>query len=462
MLNFTQNYDLWTPVYANTFDPWNPKLWARESIAILEESMIYGSLIHRDFNNEIASFGDIVNTRKPAEFTTNIYTKGTNVTYQDASAANVQVKLDTVADVSFLVYDIEQTYSFADLVTTYLQPAILTLARTVDRKIAGQAAQFLANTAGGMGTLSKTNTLQYLVETEQALNEQKVSDVGRNLVVASGTKANILMTDLFVSTEKAGTDNALRRASLGGLFGMETYMSLNTPSVTTAPQETPTTTSAKTDAGDSAVSTVGAVTAGAYFTIAGDMTPLRVLSTSGTYDLVTTRPIREATSSGAAVTIYSQGAVDFVAGYAAGYVGEVHVDGLAGGPHVGQLVSFGSGAAAGAEYVIVQAVNTAADDWDLILDRGLDAAISDNDVVNYGPVGSMNPAFHRNAIALVNRPLEVPNGAAGANIATASSRNISVRVATSWDQDKKALKVSVDSLFGVKTLDAQYGVILLG
>jgi len=74
---------------------------------------------------------------------------------------------------------------------------------------------------------------------------------------------------------------------------------------------------------------------------------------------------------------------------------------------------------------------------------------------------NMNMAFHKNAITLVNRPLDVAAGAAGANMAVASSRNISVRVSTSWSQDAKALKVSVDCLFGVKTLDTNLGCVLL-
>ena len=39
-----------------------------EGLAILEENMVMANLVHRDFENEIAKFGDVVNTRKPGEF----------------------------------------------------------------------------------------------------------------------------------------------------------------------------------------------------------------------------------------------------------------------------------------------------------------------------------------------------------------------------------------------------------
>lgn len=41
------------------------QLWANESLAILEENMVAGMLVHRDFENVISKYGDIVHTRRP-------------------------------------------------------------------------------------------------------------------------------------------------------------------------------------------------------------------------------------------------------------------------------------------------------------------------------------------------------------------------------------------------------------
>ena len=463
MFIFSRTVATWTPVY-NDLSAWAPELWARESVAILEESMIFGGLVYRDFNNEVANFGDIVNTRQPAEFVTNMYAQGDTVTYQDASATNIQVKLDCIADTSFKIYDVESSYSFAELVNVYLRPAVTSIARVVDRKIAGQAVNFLDNTTGGLGSAV---TRDFIVETEQKLNDLKVNEMGRRLVLSSSGKADVLKTDLFVKANEAGSDAALRRAMMGDLFGMDTYMSLNVASTASA-VTTATTTTGDTAAGIKVVpvtATTGAAE-GQYFTVVGDMTPLRITSID-TLNITVARKLREATSSGAAVTWSTTGLVDTTGltptTYPVGWTKAIHVDGLASGPHVGQIVAFATHALHPAEYVIVSAVNTANDDWDIVLDRALTVAVADGVVVNYGPAGSLNPAFNRNAITLVNRPLRTASGLGnnGAGMAVASSQNISVRVATSWDQDKKALKVSVDSLFGVKTLDANNGCVLL-
>ena len=49
--------------YANDNDALIPELWARESIAVLEENMVMGQLVHRDFSMDVADYGDVVNTR---------------------------------------------------------------------------------------------------------------------------------------------------------------------------------------------------------------------------------------------------------------------------------------------------------------------------------------------------------------------------------------------------------------
>lgn len=69
-------------------------------------------------------------------------------------------------------------------------------------------------------------------------------------------------------------------------------------------------------------------------------------------------------------------------------------------------------------------------------------------------------AFHRNAIALVTRPLALPMGAA--NAAIESSNGLGVRVVYDYNQDTKKDTVSLDVIYGVKTLNAQMAVKLIG
>ncbi|WP_219470828.1 P22 phage major capsid protein family protein [Nonomuraea rhizosphaerae] len=67
-------------------------------------------------------------------------------------------------------------------------------------------------------------------------------------------------------------------------------------------------------------------------------------------------------------------------------------------------------------------------------------------------------AFHRTAFALVTRPLVLPQGAA--NAAVASYKGFGLRVVMDYDIDKKQDVVSIDCLYGTKTLDANRAVLI--
>jgi P22 coat protein - gene protein 5 len=68
--------------------------------------------------------------------------------------------------------------------------------------------------------------------------------------------------------------------------------------------------------------------------------------------------------------------------------------------------------------------------------------------------------FHPTAFALVFRPLELPRGAAQA--AVANYRGFGLRVVVDYDIDKKQDVVSVDCLYGVKTIDPNRAVLVKG
>lgn len=457
---------------ANTVDNLIPEIWANESLLILEERMVMANLVHRDFSNEVAEYGETVHTRRPSEFTARRKTNADAVTTQDVSTTGVDVVLNQHVHVSFVIKDGEQTKAFKDLVAYYLQPAMAANARLLDQSLCGQAYQFFTDRAGtslnmrgGLDMLTSSTAKGYLIDIRDLMNQRKVYEDGRNLVLQSASEAMMLNTDLFVSAEKVGDNGtALREASLGRKFGINTFMDINTPAATAATQGTATTVSGAVAAGASSVVSVGEIVQGQYFTCVGDMTPLRASAVSAgtaSYTVTTTRPTLRAIADGAVLQPYAQGAV--VGAVASGYVKEISVDGT-GVPHVGQLVSFnntGGGAIRTPEYMICQVTDNTTY-YDILLDRPLETALADNDVVNYGPNGEYNFAFHRNAVALVNRPLALPMDGTGARAAVASYNDMSMRVVITYDGLNQGHRVTLDGLFGVAVLDKNLGGVLLG
>ena len=193
--------------YDNNLDAYIPELWAQEGLAILEENMVMANLVHRDFENEIAKFGDVVNTRKPGEFKVRRKVDGTVLAHQDATATNVPVPLDQWFYESFIIRDGEGSKSFQELKDIYLHPAMLSIARGVDRCLLGRIHAFLGgpqNRIGRLGALDSTNAKDYVLDAREVLNVNKAPLDGRRLVMSPTAETAMLKTELFVAAQKRG------------------------------------------------------------------------------------------------------------------------------------------------------------------------------------------------------------------------------------------------------------------
>jgi len=455
------NKSVWLTSYANDLDAFIPEVWAQESLMILEASMVAANLVHRDFQNEIAQAGDVVNTRKPAEFTATRKIDTDSVTVQDATATNVAVKLDQHLHTSFLIRDGEESKGFITLRDEYLAPALLSIGQSIDQIVLTQAYQFLANTAGKLGT---NPGLATIVGLREVMNTLKVPQQGRNLIITPDTEGALLQVTDFINADKIGDEgSALREGSLGRKFGFDSFMCQNTPSIATG------NTVQYPDVNNGAGYPIGTVTMtihggititdGSWFVVDGDDTPQRITSVTGTPATeITFEPgLRHAVVDTAVLTVYTPGAVNFGAGYDAAYAKTLVVNGFSVAPKSGQLITFGNAPSAAA-YGAIGTPTTVG----VLLDRPLEATAAHTTEVGVGPAGSYNFAFHKNALALVMRPLAAPAAGTGALSYVANYNGLSVRITITYDGNKQGHLVTADVLCGVKVLDTSLGAVMFG
>lgn len=461
---------------ANSLDAYIPELWAAESVAILVENMVVSNLIHRDFSPMVANFGDIVHTRAPAEFTAVRKVDADDVTVQDASATNIQVPLNQHFHTSFRIRDGEESKSFKQLRDEYLSPAVLSIAREVDKVILGQSGRFLANNEGIAGSgLTTSNIVKWIVETRKRMNINKAYETGRNLILTPDTEAIALQTDTFHEADKVGDEGtAMREASLGRKFQFNTFMCQNASSTISMP------TSAygcliDLGAGYAIGDTVIHVDTGGsnlkegqYVQMpGGTIHQITALGTLATNDIdITISPgLRVAVVDDAALVHGDVGLVDLIAGYAAGYAKELVVDGITGTIPVGAICSFATPGSPSViksgVYSVIATSETGSDTIGLTLDRPLDVALVNNDEINFMPPANHNFAFHRNALTMVSRPLApAPQGLALSS--TQSMGGVGMRVTITYDGVKQGVLVTVDLLCGIQMLDVNLGAVMMG
>jgi hypothetical protein len=459
--------------YANDNDAFVPELWAQEGLAILEESMVMARMVHRDFQNQVAEYGDVVNTRRPGEFKIRRKTDADSVVAQDASATNVQVPLNQHIYNSFVIKDGEASKSFQELVSIYMLPAMQVIARSVDRVILGQVHQFLGGPTGRVGrllNLSADNSYDYVLEARRLLNVNKAYETGRNLMLSPTAETALLKNTMFVKANERGDGgSALENARLGRIGGFDSFMGQNVNDILDGSCETATGTItnalAAGGSGSQACTITGYnVVVGEYAVVEGNDQPThvtaRTLAGADTTAITLNEANKFSTAAGADVTVYKTCEVN--GAYAAGYAKGITLDGYASGkaPQVGQLLSFGTGGSRHT-YTVIESED-AGSTCVVYLDRPLTSALVDDQAAFPGPAGSLNWAFHKNCVALVTRPLARPAAGLGALSAVVPYNDVAMRVVMQYDAESQGTRVNMDILAGVAVLDTDLCIVLQG
>lgn len=459
--------------FVNSLDAYTPQLWANESLLILHENLIAAQLVYQDFSPLIAEHGDTVNTRRPAKFTAIRKDVNDPVTNQDAVATNVPVVLNQLPHVSFIIRDGQASKAFKDLVTEFLAPAMLAMAKLVDQSIIGQYTAFLGNQFGQIGGLNTAaNVRSYMLGVRQNMNVNQAPLTGRNLLWTPTSETAALNTDLFIAAQQVGDGgSALQNAVLGKKLGFDNYMSQLVSGIPTSATNVVAGTGVVGTLAGSGATTItisgltAAIPAGSWCTI--DARPYRVVSSVGgatpTSITIASPGLVASAAVNAVVQCFTSGTIAANSGSGAnylglGYAGPITITGLTNLPTPGQLVTFTTSSTS-PTYTVVQvdSVNNT-----IGLDRPLDVALSTTNTVNPGPAGQFNFAFHRNAIALVCRPLAMPPDGLGARAAVVNYNGLSMRALVAYDSVLQGVRVTLDMLYGVKVLDTNLGAVMLG
>jgi len=457
--------------FANDNDALVPELWARESIAVLEENMVMGQLVHRDFSSEIASYGDVVNTRKPVDGTIDRKTDADTITYEDAVLNNVQVPLNQHMYAAFVIKDGERSKSLQDLVAIHLVTRMKAMGNGVDRAIVGRMAHALlgnpADRVGKLGALSKTTAYDTVLEAREKLNRNLAWVSGRNMVLAPGSETSMLQTELFVKANERGDGgSALEDARLGRIGGFDTFMDQNVNGVLSNSDRDST---AGTTAAAAAAGATGALTAitsdpgvGNFIVLEDNGQPTWVTAINAGVSATLNEALKYDVASGSVTTEYEAAAVN--GALDAGYSKYINIDGFTSGkpPVTGQILAFGTTTGTRHTYTIIETRAVSATEVQVLLDRPLDTAVADNDGAFPGPAGDFNVAFHKNAFALVSRPLAQPDSSMGARSFVASHNDIAMRATMQYDIDAQGTKVVLDLLCGTAVLDSNLATLLLG
>ena len=230
---------------ASVRDVYPPQIWANESLRVLRDQLLMARLVHRDFENAIASVGDLVQTRKPNKLSARVWAgqtgsdADTQIEVDNLTARNLSITLDTLVYTAFLAEDETETTSIKSLQNEFLLPATDPISQKVDddvmseitsaasTDVAGNAVSAIAydNPVGSGADMNEDDVIQ----ARRDLNTNQCPMSGRVLVLSTDHEMDLLRSNLFTQADQSGSTEALTSGNLGRKFGFDIFMSQNVP-----------------------------------------------------------------------------------------------------------------------------------------------------------------------------------------------------------------------------------------
>lgn len=365
---------------------------ARQALPRLIENLVFPNLIHKDYSNDfVAGQGDTIRVRKPVVLTASEFDASNGTSAQDVKETSIDVTLDKIATVDVEFSAIQKATNVDDLNRLFIEPAAVALAE----KINSDGLNLYKDIKQTVGTAGTTpDGLDDFANAAKVLDNAKVPTAQRKGLWNPDAMAKFRQIGDIVNAEKSGATEALRRGSIGNIFGIDNYMAQGIKK-----------------SGGTALEAGGTGATGVK--------------------------VKTAVTNGKTVVLVSNASASAT---------------LTGAVKAGDILTLG-----GKNYIISEDATASSNELSVKITENVTAA--QNDAASVITANANNLVFHESAFAFVTRPLPAP---AGVESYTTSYNGITLRVTRGYNMQYKKEMLSMDILYGYKTMYPEMAVRVLG
>lgn len=212
-----------------------PEVWNANLLVTLEKSHVYAApgVVNRDYEGDIANYGDTVHIVGLAEPTIGTYTPHTDITIEDVDDVDSVLTIDQSKYFAFEVDDVEKRQAFngGRVLTEQARKAAYKLRDVADTYVAGlMAAGVHAGNLIAEDTLTTASeAYDLLVDLGTLLHEDNVPTEARWAVVTPKFYGLLLKDPRFVSAGDAQAAMTRANGVVGEAAGFSIRMSNNAP-----------------------------------------------------------------------------------------------------------------------------------------------------------------------------------------------------------------------------------------
>lgn len=384
-----------------------PSIIARVGLAQLENNLVMGKKVYRDYSREFVKVGDTISVRRPVKFVAN---DGAVAINQDVTEGKFSLAMDKRKHVSWSFSTQDLTLSIEEYNERYIKPAAIALANQIDYDLCG-LYQGVWNWVGTPAT--PVNSFADFAKAPERLDEMAVPQDMRHAVLSPADAWGLTGSQTALYIQDAAR-SAYRNGDLGMIAGIGTAMDQNVRTHTN-----------------------GLAAGGGLINGANQDVTYAATANTNEQTLITD----DWTGS----TTFKAGDVFTIADvYAVNPVSKARTDILQQFVIKSDLTATGTDAVLTISPAIIvsgpyQTVDSVPADGAAITMMGAG-----------GTSWKQNLVFHKNAFALVMADLEMPDGAVFK--ARESQNGFSIRVLKWYDGENDEEKIRMDVLYGVKPI----------
>ena len=208
------------PITTTQLDDGIATIVAANALGALRANTVLARLVNRDWENEVASYGQTVNIISRGALTAQDKAEGSAVTLQQPTDSKVQLTLNKHKEVSILMEDLVRMLNRPDQFAGFIADAVTVIAEQIDADIAGLYSG-LSQSVNALAGLSES----HFRSARRLLNAAKAPMSQRYAVLNEDADYEFLGIEKVVNSEYAQSlGNAAAGAFMGRFMGFDVFM----------------------------------------------------------------------------------------------------------------------------------------------------------------------------------------------------------------------------------------------
>lgn len=206
-----------------------PTIVAANALGYLKNNTVLARLVARDWDNEVAQYGQTIKIGYPGTLSANDKAASTVVTLQQPSVGEYTVTLNKHKEVSFIIEDFGKVLARPDWFNKYMETSMMVLAEQIDSDLAALYSGF-SQTIDASGGLAEANFRL----ARRYLNTAKAPLGQRYAVLHEDAEYEALGIERIVNRDYAESLGSMAAGSyVNRVFGFDVFMSQSIKTSTT-------------------------------------------------------------------------------------------------------------------------------------------------------------------------------------------------------------------------------------